>query len=155
LLEWIDSGKLPWIIFTGDAKTTIQLSAKDDLGIAVRTCWDACQVLSDYVKARRDGCWSAGVQTYLQGAPEGYRTMSPNKHAATETRVTMQEFGSFRRFPVPASVCDDEVVTMEAHFKLARIGMVSPRMHYFDDFTKTGNVYIGYIGPHLPNTQTN
>ena len=155
LLEWIDAGRLPWLTFTGDPKTTIQLTAKDDLGGAVRTCWDACQVLSDYVKARRDGCWSAGVHNYLQGAPEGYRTMSPNKHAATETRVTMQEFGGFRRFPVPATVCDAEVVTMEAHFKLARIGMVSPRMHYFDDFTKTGCVYIGYIGPHLPNTQTN
>jgi hypothetical protein len=155
LLDWIAADRAPGITFTGDAKTTIQLSAKDDLGTAVRTCWDACQVLSDYVKARREGDFSAGVHTYLQRAPEGYRTMPPNKHSPGETRVTMQEFGSSRYFPVPATVCDAEVVAMEAHFKLARIGMVSPRMHYFDDFTSTLYIYVGYIGPHLPNTQTN
>jgi len=44
---------------------------------------------------------------------------------------------------------------MTAHFKLGRIGMVSPRLYFFDDYTKTGKVYIGYIGPHLTNTQTN
>lgn len=155
LLDWIAADRAPGITFTGDAKTTIQLSNKDDLGAAVRTCWDACQVLSDYVRARREGDWSAGVKLYLQQTPDGYRTISPNKHSPVETRATMQEFGDFRRFPVPAAVCDVGVVAMEAHFKLARIGMVSPRMHYYDDFTKTRSVYVGYIGPHLPNTQTN
>jgi hypothetical protein len=40
-------------------------------------------------------------------------------------------------------------------YKLAQIGMVSPRMYYLDDFVASKAVYIGYIGPHLTNTQTN
>lgn len=43
---------------------------------------------------------------------------------------------------------------MKAHFKLARIGMVSPRMYVFDGHPADPRVFIGYIGPHLTNTQT-
>jgi len=28
-------------------------------------------------------------------------------------------------------------------------------MHYYDGTAKTGKIYIGYIGKHLPNKQTN
>jgi hypothetical protein len=44
---------------------------------------------------------------------------------------------------------------MGAHFKIARKGLISPRMHYYDDAGQTGKVYVGYIGKHLPNTHTN
>ena len=37
---------------------------------------------------------------------------------------------------------------------VARIGMVSPRMHYLDGFARTGTVYVGYIGPHLTTTRS-
>lgn len=72
-----------------------------------------------------------------------------------ETAMTMQRFGSTRLFRVPASVEPAGVVTMTAHFKLARIGMVSPRLYFHDDYHNTKAVYVGYLGPHLPNTQTN
>jgi hypothetical protein len=44
---------------------------------------------------------------------------------------------------------------MVSHFKLARIGLVSPRLYYFDNYTNDRSVYVGYLGPHLRNTQTN
>jgi hypothetical protein len=44
---------------------------------------------------------------------------------------------------------------MGAHFKVARKGLVSPRMHYHDDAGRAGKIYEGYIGKHLPNAHTN
>jgi hypothetical protein len=44
---------------------------------------------------------------------------------------------------------------MDAHFKIARKGMVSPRIYYHDDASRTGKIYVGYIGKHLPNAHTN
>ena len=44
---------------------------------------------------------------------------------------------------------------MEGHFKLGRVGIISPRMYYLDGYVRDGKVYVGYIGAHLRNTQTN
>lgn len=43
---------------------------------------------------------------------------------------------------------------MVAHFKPARIGMVSPYLYYFDAMPRTGKICVGYLGPHLTNSQT-
>jgi hypothetical protein len=78
-----------------------------------------------------------------------------SQHAATETALTRTRFGSERIFPVSAEVDPSHRSIMTAHFKLAQIGMVSPRMYYLDHYTATGRIYIGYIGPHLTNAMTN
>lgn len=39
---------------------------------------------------------------------------------------------------------------MGAHFKIAKYGTVSPRLHLHDAVAEDGRVYVGYIGPHLP-----
>jgi hypothetical protein len=44
---------------------------------------------------------------------------------------------------------------MGAHFKIARKGLVSPRMYYYDDAGQTEMIYVGYLGKHLPNAHTN
>jgi hypothetical protein len=44
---------------------------------------------------------------------------------------------------------------MEAHFKIAKSATITPRMHYFDDTARSGQVYVGYIGRHLPSSMTN
>ena len=62
---------------------------------------------------------------------------------------------SLRVLPVPAEVSPAEKAFMGAHFKIAKSGTVSPRMHYLDDSAHTGKVYVGYIGRHLANTLTN
>jgi hypothetical protein len=44
---------------------------------------------------------------------------------------------------------------MGAHFKIAQFAGISPRLHYYNDVRGTGRLYIGYIGRHLRNSQTN
>ena len=44
---------------------------------------------------------------------------------------------------------------MEAHVKLGAKRTVSPHLYYVDNTHADGNIYVGYIGRHLPNTQTN
>ncbi|HEY5854382.1 MAG TPA: hypothetical protein VIW24_10115 [Aldersonia sp.] len=62
-----------------------------------------------------------------------------------------------RMLPVPAAVAATGLVFMGAHFfmgahcKLAQSKRISPRLHYYyNDVAKTGKVYVGYIGRHLP-----
>lgn len=143
------------VVFTGNKGVTIALDASDTLETAVRAAWECLLVLADYVRARDEGQHTGGVAQYLEATPSGYRQMSPKRHAANETNTTMQRYGKYRVFPVPETVRVGGKVEMVSHFKLARIGMVSPRLHYFDNYSANGHVYIGYIGPHLPNTQTN
>jgi hypothetical protein len=52
--------------------------------------------------------------------------------------------------PVPATVEPNACIFMGAHFKIALSATISPRIHYYDDTARTGVVYVGYIGPHLP-----
>ncbi|WP_083664969.1 hypothetical protein [Kocuria sp. CNJ-770] len=143
------------LVFTGDRNKARVVDDADTLQLAVRSAWEACIALREYVRARNDGNWDNGVDQFLKNRPEGYDGISAGKHGATETAVTMKQFGGERIFPVPAEVSSEQVIAMKAHFKLASIGMLSPRMHYHDDYTNTGKIYIGYIGRHLTNTMTN
>jgi hypothetical protein len=35
------------------------------------------------------------------------------------------------------------------------MGLVSPRMYYYDDADQTEKVYVGYMGKHLPTAHAN
>ena len=143
------------IVFTGNRDVAVGLDDHDSLETAVRFAWDCLLVLADYIHARDAGTHDAGVTQYLGSTPPGYRQVSPKRHAPTETAATMQQYGKHRVFCVPGSVRPSGRVEMVSHFKLARIGMVSPRLYYFDNYINDSTIYIGYIGPHLPNTKTN
>lgn len=143
------------VVITADEDTTRGLDAVDSSGQACRTAWDALLALADYVRARSAGETSGNVHQYLLNTPNGYRGMPPKKHSWTETSTTMNQYGDDRELPVPTAVDASGSTTMRAHFKLARIGMTSPRLYYLDDYANSGKVYVGYIGPHLKNTQTN
>lgn len=143
------------LVFTGDMDRVRVVDAADTLQLAVRSAWEACGALREYVRARNDGNWDSGVDHFLKNRPEGYDGVSAGKHGATETAITMKQFGGERIFPVPAEVAPQQAITMKTHFKLASIGMLSPRMYYHDDYSNSGKIYIGYIGRHLTNTMTN
>lgn len=146
---------LPGVILTADPDTVLGLEAIDSNGKALRAAWDSLRALSDYVRARTAGDTPSHVHQYLQNTPAGYRGMPPNKHAWTETVTTMNQYGDQRDLPVPVEVDASGTATMTAHFKLARIGMRSPRLYFLDDVAgPSGKVVVGYIGPHLTNTQT-
>jgi len=141
------------IRFTGDPGRLEEVDDRDGLGHCVRVAWEAVQVLSDVVRARSEHRFSGSVHEYLRSVPEGFRGMTPGKHAQGETGITKRNFGSSRFFPVPTAVDPSGRKQMLAHFKLGRIGQVSPRMYYYDDAV-SGQIYIGYIGLHLTNTMT-
>lgn len=156
LLEAIESLEDQGVVFTGDPEATLELTRLDAAGRCVPKAWQACLVLSDYVKAKTTGDFTQGVAQYLETPPSGYRTLPATNHAPTETGVTQRQFGEERIFPVPREVCKEGWVHMLAHFKLGRLARQDPRLYYFDDTQEggTGRVYIGYLGRHLTNTQS-
>ena len=143
------------VVFTGDEEKLLSLDGFDSLGNAVRATWDTILTLVDYVRARREGAADKNVHFYLRDTPAGYKAVPIARHAPSESDATMNAYGDQRVFRVPADVDPSGRAVMTAHFKLAQIGMVSPRLYYFDDVARTGSIYIGYVGPHLRNTQTN
>jgi hypothetical protein len=155
LIGRLDELEADGVIFTGTAAHALDLDDVDSLRKLVRAAWESLLVLADYVRARRAGVCDKGVEGYLKATPEGFRQMPLGKHAANETRRTMDAWGGERRFPVPTDVGQDGSAVMEAHFKLGRVGMVSPRLYYLDRWIQNQHVYVGYIGAHLTNTKSN
>lgn len=143
------------VIFTGDSDVISELADQDPIGRVAAVTWDCLLALCDYIRARQTGDHAQGLRQYLETTPQGYRSVPRKKFAAKETAATMQAWGDMRAFPVPVGVESSGRVVMEAHFKLGLVGLVSPRMYYFDNYAKDGNVYVGYIGAHLRNTHTN
>lgn len=145
----------PVLVFTGDLAMVEEVDDADGFGMAVREAARACRSLREYARAYADGVASSGVDHFLRHTPSGYLGTSPGKHAQGETQVTKKQFGAERVFSVPTSVEPSGQLLMTAHFKLARIGRLSPRLYYYDDIPRSGRVYIGYLGRHLTNTQSN
>lgn len=145
----------PNVEFTGDAAEVEKLNQVDTNDAALRTAWDAVLAMQDYARARSEGACDKGLSHYLANTPAGYATIAPGKFAESETGATMRAHGDERRFAVPTSVDPSGEATMRAHFKLAKIGMTSPRMHILDGHPDEPTIYVGYIGPHLTNTKTN
>lgn len=143
------------IVFTGDQKTVKAMDDSDTLGNAARTAWDVVRALEQYLELKDGDECPGGVDYFLRNLQKRGVTVSPGKHAATESEATLAKFGGERHFPVPASVDASKAALMDAHFRLAANGMISPRMHYLDESDRDGRIYIGYIGPHLPVVSTN
>lgn len=155
VVEKLSEGTLPGLVFTGDLAVVADVQSRDTMGNAAQAAWEACCALSDYVRVVGDGTFEGAMEHYLKNLPDGCRGVPTKKHATGESVQTMNQYGKDRIFPVPTSVDPDGKATMEAHFKLASIGMVSPRLYYLDKVRQEGTIYIGYIGKHLRNTQTN
>jgi len=157
LLERLDEHVLPCVIFTGDPKNALELDDFDPLGTWAAKSWDVLRVLDGYAAARRRGEFSKGVHAYLGHTPPGRPGYPPGAHSTQESEPVERtpRLRKLRVFPVPTGLHPDGAVFMGAHFKIARKGLVSPRIYYHDDASQTGKIYVGYIGKHLPNAHTN
>lgn len=142
------------VVFTGDEDKALDLDALDDFGQLVRNSWDCCIALHDYAKSKAEG-FQGGFDEYNLNRPGGRRGVGPGKHARSETSATMNQYGDERMFPVPTEIDPTGRRSMKAHFRIGRAGISSPRMYYLDASQMDGRVYIGYLGVHLTNTQTN
>jgi hypothetical protein len=157
LLERLDEHMLSCVIFTGDPKNTLELDDLDPLGTWAARSWDVLRVLDGYAATRRHGEFGKGVHAYLGHAPPGRPSYPPGAHSAQESEPVERspKLRKLRIFPVPRDIHPDGAIFMGAHFKIARKGLVSPRIYYHDDASQTGMIYVGYIGKHLPNAHTN
>lgn len=156
LVDWLNGGRYERVKFTGDESETSLLDLHSGLDVALRNAHAAVLALRDYARVKSDG-WEGSVDAYLRNTPDGCRSVPIKKHAATESDSVLKRrrWLDMRTFPVPKAVHSSCLKLMPAHFKLGLLGQVSPRLHYLDDTSVTGIVYIGYIGPHLENTKTN
>jgi hypothetical protein len=157
LLARLEDAALPGVMFTGDASYALDLDACDPFGNWAAKAWQMLRAVDGYAQARQAGEFSNGLHAYLSQPPPGRPGYSVGAHASQESESVEQSprFRSFRELPVPHAVCASGRLFMGAHFKIAKKGIISPRMHYFDDTANTGKVYVGYIGRHLQNTLTN
>jgi hypothetical protein len=154
---WDKLGELRHVVVTADRETAESLDDHDQLGNIASKVWTVLLALDDYAEARRLGVFNQGVHPYLRETPSGYRSYSAQGHAASESTLvrTNQKFREQRVFSVPRSIDPDGRTFMEAHFKLGAKRSLSPRLYYLDATQVDGKVYIGYLGPHLPNSKTN
>ena len=157
LLERLDDHVLSRVVFTGDPKYALELDDFDPLGTWAARTWDMLRVLDGYAAARHRGDFSKGVHAYLVHTPPGQPGYAPGAHSTQESDSTERSprLRTLRVLPVPREVRPDGAIFMGAHFKIARKGLVSPRMYYYDDAGHTERIYVGYIGKHLPNAHTN
>jgi hypothetical protein len=157
LLGRLDEHVLSRVIFTGDPKNALELDDLDPIGTWAAKSWDVLRVLDGYAAARRRGEFSKGVHAYLGHTPPGRPGYPPGAHSTQESEPVERssKLRKLRVFPVPTGLHPDGAIFMNAHFKIARKGLVSPRIYYYDDASQTGMIYVGYIGRHLPNAHTN
>lgn len=143
------------VIFTGKYDGVDRVDSRDLLGRAAFNLVQICNALAIYVTLKTRAEFSGTVDDYLKKHQDGRGTIGADKHATSESKATMDRWGEERIFKVPAQVSADERIAMKAHFRLSRASTGNARMHYYDDAHGSGKIYIGYVGPHLTNTQTN
>ncbi|MFP3459789.1 hypothetical protein R5O87_02930 [Arthrobacter globiformis] len=150
-------GDLSHVVYTGDKDVTAGLDDHDAVGRWCGMTWSILLALDDYARFKADGADFAGVHAYLENPPAGGRTYPPGRHARDESESVKNNpaFSAPRVLRVPMKIDPSGQVFMGAHFRVAKHGMVSPRLHYLDATGIAGKIIVGYIGPHLPNTQTN
>lgn len=155
LVETFDG--LPYVVYTGDKDITAALDDQDAVGRWCSMTWSILAALNDYARFKVEGGEIAGVQAYLESPPPGAHTYHPGRHARDESETVKNNpsYSAPRTLPVPTKVDPSGEAFMGAHFRIAKHGLVSPRLHYLDATAIAGKIIVGYIGPHLPNSQTN
>ncbi len=145
------------VVFTGDHTHALELDDHEVLGTWASKCWRALLALEDFVELSLSGKFSGSVETYLSTTPAGAHGFPVNRHASSESEDVGKnpKYRRPRTLPVPTDVDPSGEVFMDAHFKIAQFRLISPRMHYYDDNSRSGKVYVGYIGCHLPTKKTN
>jgi hypothetical protein len=134
-----------------------EVDAVDSNGTYAAAFWEYVLVLHDYMEESMEHEFSGNVHMYLNSPQVAGRKCPTQRHRPNESE-TVQTNAKMRRertFRVPTSVDPSGEMFMSAHFAPTHRDQNAPRMYYYADVTRTGKVYIGYIGVHLTNTRTN
>lgn len=147
---------LAFVEFTGDLNSVLEVDRRYPSGLYARTLWLYVRVLHDYARLKSLGDFSGSVYMYLTDDRVDGAKCAQARHASRESDTVLQnaDWSAERVFPVPVAVNLSGSTLMDAHFKPAHRDTFAPRMHYYDDTSNSGKVYIGYIGKHLTNKQS-
>lgn len=135
-----------------------ELTQNPKAGTWGRKAWLALRALQSYAEAKASGDFSGNFLSFCRTPPRGSDVIPAEWVAAGESETTTNNprFRQARTFPVPTEVRTDGRAYMEEHIRLEKGSDPAPRLHFWDDTGgRTGNVYVGYLGRHLPNLQTN
>jgi len=114
--------------------------------------WTALLALDDYARLKSSNNFNGNFLRYCSETPPGCRGFPPERVALKESESTMSNATcrQQRTFSIPREVDGSGVAIMEAHLKIQKRGSPAPRLHFLDDTRgPTGQILIGYIGPHL------
>lgn len=115
----------------------------------------ALEALQAYAAAKADGA-TGSFWAFCDGAAS-LSVVPTSWIAMQESESTDQNprFRALRTFEVDALVDESGLVYMPAHIKLEKGGNPSPRIHFYDDTDgRSGNVHVGWLGPHRDNKST-
>lgn len=121
-----------------------------------RRAWDALSTLDSYARARLRGNAVGDLLSYCRSGAPGVVIAAGSIASGENEGVRADErFRRARTFPVAPATEPRGEAFFGAHIRLGSGRPPAPRLHFLDDTGRTGRVYIGYIGPHLPNRRTN
>lgn len=146
----------PYVEFTGDQETCLDLDDQPQNSTWAQTAWQGLLALRDYASATQHGSFKGDFREWCR-SPEGDgRKFAPGKVATGESETVRgnKRLAGMRTLPVPVEVDPAGEVFMGAHLRLGRSGTVSPRLHFHDASAGHATIYVGYIGRHLENTKT-
>ncbi|MEU9077572.1 hypothetical protein [Kitasatospora sp. NPDC048538] len=150
-------GEFPLLSFTGDQKNALALDGLQCAGAGwARLAWDGLTALQEYAEAAVRGAAGGDFKQWCEHTPEGCHHFPPRKAVRGESRTVFShtKWKRERMLPVPECVDASRRAFMGAHLRIGG-GRTAPRLHYLDDCSGSGRIYVGYIGLHLTNTRTN
>ena len=157
LLTW--AATLDHVVL-GDVQDGIgKLRGQTQEGAWVTQAWKALRALEEYaqMKKERGSTEVPHFAAYLKD-PLAERAIPWTKFSSVESKGVMMngKFVAARTLPVPIEVDPSGYIVMESHIRVGSGKPPAPRLHFHDDTSgATGKIYVGHLGPHLPNYQTN
>lgn len=157
LLDWM-AIDLASVEFTGSRQTLLPLDRSPESSTWVRSSWEVLCALQAYADAKAAAIFAGDFKMWCENPPSGSYAIPAGKVVRDESE-TVRNNAKWRRereFPVPAEVEPSRRIFMGAHIRIgaSASGRISPRLYFHDVTTKTGKIYVGYLGRHLTNTRT-
>jgi hypothetical protein len=158
LIDWVEKD-LSYVVFTGDIDFPLELDASPESSTWVRSSWEALLALESYAETKATVGFRGDFKTWCDRRPSADtigissgRVKLRESETVQHNKKWMQE----RLFPVPPEIDADGRVHMEAHIAIgaSSAGHLNPRLYYFDATSRTGLIYVGYLGRHLTNTRS-
>jgi hypothetical protein len=153
LLDRLD--ELPGISFTGNSKITRSLDSQS-VDNWLYVAWDGLLALDHFARSAAEGATSGDFLNCCKSDASSAFPFPAAKVAMRESDTVARnaKLRCERMLPVPKAVDPDGRVFMQAHLKIGGGNTIAPRLHFYDDCSRSGKVYVGYLGPHLRNTLT-